>query len=129
MAKGKKSFKDQYKSPKWQKKRLEILERDEFSCRECGSEEDTLHVHHYLYHKNKMLWEYDNIYLTTYCDPCHNYWHEINDSIKEYLCVDICRLSEINDILELIHNRNPYDLVQTRKVIEEMYKMLLYERT
>jgi len=39
-------FKEQYRHPKWQKKRLDILKRDKFTCRSCGDKESTLNVHH-----------------------------------------------------------------------------------
>ena len=50
-------------NPKWQKKRLEILQRDNFSCVVCGNGIDTdthVHVHHLSYMKGRMPWEYDN---------------------------------------------------------------------
>jgi len=34
--------------PRWQKKRLEILERDGFECNSCGDSSTELHVHHTL---------------------------------------------------------------------------------
>lgn len=64
-------FKDQYKHPKWQKKRLEILERDNFNCVNCGEDDKQLDVHHGYYEINKMLWEYDNQTMITLCKKCH----------------------------------------------------------
>lgn len=34
------------KDPRWQKKRLEILDRDDWKCTHCEAEHKTLHVHH-----------------------------------------------------------------------------------
>jgi hypothetical protein len=65
------TYAEQLKSPKWQKKRLEILERDKFTCLACGDTEKQLHVHHGIYIKNKMAWEYDNVTLHTLCCVCH----------------------------------------------------------
>ena len=64
-------FADQYKHPLWQKKRLEIFERDEFTCVNCGPSDRQLHVHHGYYEINKMLWEYDNDTMITVCEKCH----------------------------------------------------------
>lgn len=61
----------QLKSPKWQKKRLEIFERDNFKCRCCKEKEKTLHVHHLYYLPNTMLWEYDLEGMVTVCENCH----------------------------------------------------------
>jgi len=37
------------KDPRWQKRRLQIFNRDKWTCRICGSTTDTLHVHHIAY--------------------------------------------------------------------------------
>jgi hypothetical protein len=58
--------------PRWQKKRLEILNRDEWICQYCFADERTLHVHHKYYIYNKKPWEYDNNVLITLCDSCHS---------------------------------------------------------
>ena len=97
------TYKEQYKHPKWQKKRLEILNRDEFSCTNCGSDSDNLHVHHYLYHKDKKVWEYENIYLTTFCTDCHTNWHIYNDNLKEFLTLDVVHLGHIVEIVKNLH--------------------------
>ena len=67
----KKSYSELLKDPRWQKKRLEIMQRDKFECRACESSDTTLHVHHMVYHKGLMPWEYDNHDLMTLCEKCH----------------------------------------------------------
>lgn len=64
-------YADYFKDPRWQKKRLEILERDGFACQICYDTESTLHVHHRYYEKDKKPWEYDNKFLVTLCGSCH----------------------------------------------------------
>lgn len=74
MAYNKKSQSDYSKKlldPKWQKKRLEILSRDEWHCQICFDSETTLHVHHRYYETGKEPWEYDNNALVTLCSECH----------------------------------------------------------
>lgn len=73
-------YKAQLKHPKWQKKRLEIMQRDNFQCQCCLNKEETLNVHHRKYIKNKKIWEYDNDDLITLCDSCHNEVHKHLDS-------------------------------------------------
>lgn len=63
------------KDPRWQKKRLKIMERDEFTCRHCLSSDKTLHVHHIKYYGNP--WEIDDKFLITLCDDCHEYEEEL----------------------------------------------------
>lgn len=64
-------YSDKLKNPRWQRKRLEILERDEYECQRCHSD-STLQVHHLQYHKNHDPWDYENDDLITLCDSCHN---------------------------------------------------------
>lgn len=65
------TYSEKLKDPRWQKKRLEILERDKFTCQLCGDDETTLHVHHKKYFKNKEPWDINNKYLITLCKYCH----------------------------------------------------------
>lgn len=57
------------KRPNWQKKRLEILNRDGFTCQLCGDTESALHVHHKMYSGNP--WDIPNNQLTALCQQCH----------------------------------------------------------
>lgn len=70
------SYAEQLKKPQWQKKRLEILERDKWTCQMCGDTEATLTVHHKSYKmvdgKFVDIWDYDNCDLTTLCELCHS---------------------------------------------------------
>lgn len=66
-----KTYQYKLKDPRWQKKRLEILNRDNWSCIICGNDKATLHVHHTYYENNKEPWEYENKTLLTFCDSCH----------------------------------------------------------
>ncbi len=81
-----KSYSEQIKSPKWQKRRLEILNRDNFTCQICGSQDKTLHVHHTVYIPYKEIWDYGDNQLITLCEDCHAREHgelleEVNDRI------------------------------------------------
>lgn len=76
---------DKLKNPRWQKKRLEIFQRDNFTCQSCGSTEKTLHIHHLKYLPGKQPWEYENWFLITYCDICHESEHLIGDVTRESL--------------------------------------------
>ena len=63
-------YSDKLKDPRWQRKRLEILERDDFTCQSCMDSESTLVVHH-RYYENVEPWEYPNEALVTLCANCH----------------------------------------------------------
>ncbi len=57
--------------PRWQRKRLEILERDKFSCQHCDDEGTTLHVHHRYYVSGREPWDYPGFCFVTLCKECH----------------------------------------------------------
>lgn len=66
------NYKSQYLNPRWQKKRLVIMERDEFTCKRCNDKEKTLNVHHLYYVPGKNVWDYPNSSLVTLCADCHS---------------------------------------------------------
>lgn len=72
----KKTYAEKLKDPRWQKKRLEILSRDNFTCKCCFNTDKTLHVHHKIYESNNP-WETSSIHLITLCEDCHENWNEI----------------------------------------------------
>jgi len=78
------TYSDKLKSPKWQKKRLEILQRDKFTCFNCGDKERTLHVHHESYINGKEPWDYPDEYLTTICDICHKNTHALKTEFEKF---------------------------------------------
>lgn len=65
------SYFEQLKHPKWQKKRLEILQLNEFTCEECGADDQTLHIHHSYYEKGRAPWDYPESSLHCLCAACH----------------------------------------------------------
>lgn len=75
-------YKEQIKSPLWQKKRLEILSRDKFACVVCGSTDKQLHVHHKRYIAGRNYWDYPDELLVTLCEDCHRKAH--NRSIPKF---------------------------------------------
>lgn len=76
----KKLFEDGYskrlKDPRWQKRRLQILEKANWMCQKCNKTTDTLNVHHKAYIRNRAPWEYDDDMLVVLCETCHGNLHE-----------------------------------------------------
>ncbi len=83
MAKAGDNYFELLRHPKWQEKRLRIMERDGFECCECGDKETTLNVHHSYYTKGAKPWEYPDESLRCLCEPCHEKRHAILNQIKE----------------------------------------------
>lgn len=67
--------------PRWQKKRLEILNRDNFSCQICGDTTRTLVVHHKNYIYGNEPWDYIDNNFITLCESCHEYEHYYKDEV------------------------------------------------
>lgn len=70
------SYADLLRDPRWQRKRLEILGRDNFKCRYCYDATSTLHAHHTRYEKGALPWDYNDDVIITLCESCHERWHE-----------------------------------------------------
>lgn len=66
----------QYSHPNWQKRRLQILERDMFTCTKCGNDSEQLHVHHLRYFAGLFVWEVPCRLLITLCKSCHEKEHK-----------------------------------------------------
>ena len=75
------------KDPRWQKKRLKIMERDNFECRACHETNRTLNVHHLYYDYKLKPWEYNNEDLITLCEDCHNTLHFLEKSKLGIDCI------------------------------------------
>ena len=72
------TYAEKLKDPRWQKKRLYVLERDEWTCQYCGDTKTEFHVHHKRYNGNP--WDADDDDLITICRHCH----EICEHAKEF---------------------------------------------
>ena len=78
------SYAKKLQNPLWQKKRLEILQRDEFMCLHCGCHDKELHVHHRWYQFGKDIWDYPDTCFETLCFECHEYIEmNIKDSTSD----------------------------------------------
>ena len=69
------TYAEQLKSPKWQRKRLEIMQRDDFKCVSCSNDDRQLEIHHKAYIWGHLAWEHPDELLVTVCDICHFYIH------------------------------------------------------
>jgi len=111
-----KSYKEKLLDPRWQKKRLEVLQKDNFTCQYCGNKEKTLHVHHLCYPKSGNPWESDLSALITLCSDCHSVEHLKGLSPREKELVSIIQNTGIMC-------SNKYPLVSY--LVKEMNQILL----
>ena len=99
------NYAQQIKHPSWQKKRLDVLEQNEFKCQECGASEEELHVHHPVYRRGAMIWQYETEELQCLCHKCHKESHAIDEQLKQALSVlDRCnRLAVLGYTHSMVH--------------------------
>jgi len=71
------SYSDKLKDPRWQKKRLFILERAGWACQCCKDTKSTLHIHHLVYSKGAP-WDAPDDTLECLCDGCHDFREHFN---------------------------------------------------
>lgn len=65
------SYSERLRDPRWQRKRLEVMESDGWACVRCGDTGSTLNVDHKLYLRGRNPWEYEDNELQTLCESCH----------------------------------------------------------
>lgn len=76
-------YRKQWKDPRWQRKRLEIFSRDNFTCKNCSNTDAELNAHHLYYIKGAKPWEYKNSALVTLCSSCHDEWHRLKSMLDK----------------------------------------------
>lgn len=79
-------YEERLKDTRWIAKSKAIKVRDNFRCRKCRSNK-RLQVHHKVYVSGRKPWEYDDRYLITLCNDCHEKEHASRD-ISEFITTD-----------------------------------------
>lgn len=91
------TYSEKLRDPRWQRKRLEIMNRDDFRCQACRSKDKTLNVHHRFYQRGNDPWDYENEMLVTLCDVCHK---KMEDSIR--MVAERCAFDE--DMIKIMNH-------------------------
>lgn len=117
----KSDFFEKYKDPRWQKKRLEIMERDDFKCCDCHADNKTLNVHHKYYMFGKNPWEYDEGILITLCEDCHQRWEYDKSIINDFtriLLAEGWTPAQLDAMLSIFRQLTPLrDEIEQLKVV------------
>lgn len=72
------------RDPRWQRRRLEIMQRDNFECCDCRDKDKTLNVHHSVYRRAVEPWDYPDDELHTLCEDCHALRHSQMEKLQHY---------------------------------------------
>lgn len=91
------TYAEKLRDPRWQRRRLEIMQRDGFKCRDCQDAGRTLNVHHLAYVKGWEPWDYGDEYLMTLCEKCH----EDMENIKIFLCLAMADPHKLERMLRI----------------------------
>src|SRR5437016_1991470 len=79
------SYSEHRRHPKWQKKRLKIVEAAGFKCQECGADDVILNVHHSYYKNGRAVWDYPDESLKCLCENCHKKIQEIQNRLHQQI--------------------------------------------
>lgn len=93
------TYSEKLKSPKWQRKRLEILQRDQFTCCYCHDKETELQIHHLKY--NGEPWQAKSEDLITLCKHCHS----LISSEKKLDIIKIKKVDCLGNIALVVNER------------------------
>jgi hypothetical protein len=80
-----KTYYEKLKDPRWQKLRLEVMQRDDFACTRCGDKESTLNVHHWFYAKSGNPWDAEFGDMDTLCEDCHSHVESMISTCKTFI--------------------------------------------
>jgi hypothetical protein len=110
------TYAEKLKDVRWQKKRLETLERHNWRCWHCGKGEGdsvSLHVHHKYYERGREPWEYPDSCLIVYCEDCH----AAAEELKHELTAAIFTHLDIGDqgyLSKILRPESPQDSFEIR---------------
>ena len=94
------TYAEKLKSPQWQRKRLAIMQRDNFTCVDCGATQKTLHVHHCFYERGDP-WDTDDSFLLTVCSDCHSVRGKLEEDGRHFLGLIFQQMRQCGGIGEL----------------------------
>jgi hypothetical protein len=96
------TYSEKLRDPRWQKKRLRVMQRDGFACRDCGESTKSLQVHHCFYAKGDP-WLTEDRFLMTLCCDCHQDRSELEQDAKRALGMIFSQLPNNQDNRALLN--------------------------
>ncbi|MFA5300864.1 MAG: hypothetical protein WC389_21955 [Lutibacter sp.] len=115
--KSKRNYIELLKDPRWQRKRLEILNRDNFTCIICNDSKSNLQVHHKYYIKSLDPWEYDSFAYLTLCEDCHKDIEIKKEMLNRFLYGKFCTPDHLYQLTEIIKLINSDQLLLLKEAI------------
>ena len=81
----KRTYSDKLRDPRWQQKRLKLLEATEWKCQSCESGTTNLQVHHQYYLRNTDPWDYEDDCYKVLCENCHEIYQKSMESAHKFI--------------------------------------------
>lgn len=123
-----KKYLEKLKDPRWQRLRLEILQRDDFSCQSCGSNTETLHVHH-LNYTGYNPWDAPENDLITLCEDCHKRESKDSKIIEIQLIRNVKSAKFLSDDIDQISRGfNDIQMIHCPEVVAAAIRDLLIDK-
>lgn len=96
------SYYELLKDPRWQRKRLEVMQECRFTCEECDATDKTLNIHHTYYLKDRDPWDYPYHALRCYCEDCHKKHQDMILEIQK--AIGALTIPEKQQVLEVANH-------------------------
>lgn len=122
------NYKEELKSPEWQRKSCNHKYLDNYTCQICGRKDKVVHVHHHFYIEGRHIWEYPDETLVTLCEDCHAKEHNFDnkmiiEAIENARKVGVMGL-EIVKAIDRLAQPLKLHIQENTKVIVPSYKPL-----
>ena len=116
-------YAEKFKDPRWQKMRLQVLERDMWCCQICYDNESTLHIHHRYYKKGADPWDYPMEALVTLCEDCHQSERADRKAAEESLLFAMREKFMANDVLNIAAAIHDMELRHTPDIVSFAFSL------
>lgn len=98
------TYSEKLKDPRWQKKRLELLEKSGWKCASeyCQNSNPNaqLHVHHQFYARKTEPWDYPDFCYLVLCEGCHERHQVAMERAHEFLALNIDTMFALSNYKE-----------------------------
>ena len=90
-------YSDKLRDPRWQQRRLRVLDTHRWACEDCGGTKEQLEVHHCYYLRGNEPWEHGDNLLMCLCAHCHQRRQNLEEMAKQSLS-EILRLLPADEL-------------------------------
>ena len=100
------TYAEKLRDPRWQRRRLQVLDKADWMCEECGDASSEMHVHHKIYRKGRLPWGYEIWEYRALCLICHRDETQVRQELAELMIyMDIHELNELRDYAAELANK------------------------